>query len=191
MGKAKSPIEGVPVSMLEVLRELGHPSIWGIAAREAEKLSLLRGDAVDIDYIYGVKTYLTSLHEQMEEPVGSGTGLISQEENRLLIEAERTRITSEIAIYTRRLDELEKNPIAIQEYLDHLLWKLAVIADNAAYNAELENVDPISLEIMAGLDGLSPAEYLKKEHDRLDAERKKNQEEIDRCKTLLEKLTTR
>jgi hypothetical protein len=116
---------GVLVNKDEVLAALGHPSGWARDERRMQfEQRLIRGES-ELD-IFGIKGcpghpgYLDYLRKSAKRPIGSNTGLVSQEANQKILATVAEEVRPEIARYEVLLAELEKRPAAVRKYVADL-----------------------------------------------------------------------
>jgi hypothetical protein len=126
-GTGKFRRKGKPATTEEVLQKLGDPSEWIRHERQSEFHKHLRPGDKDLD-IAGIrgsvgKGYLGYLKESLENPLGSNTRPVSEEENTEIRRVAREEIPPLIERYEQRLRELEKVPGEIHKYIEVLaMW---------------------------------------------------------------------
>lgn len=138
------------VGKKEVLKELGHPATWGRSARMVELQHRIRPGEKDLD-IAGIRGYpsaegyLEYLEKSIASPPGTGTSLVSREEDRKILDAETKEIAAEIAKYRVRLAILERIPDEVDSYLNHLRW---VMRQHRAFGIGVNDIEKIKQRIV-------------------------------------------
>ncbi len=125
MSDKRRKMHGEPVGKEEVLKALGNPASWARDERKLEFNKRLVPGNKELD-IFGIKGcsgsegYLGYLERSLGCPAGSDTGLVSEEENRVILETTTQEISAEIEKYTGLLAKLEEVPAEIEKYLGAL-----------------------------------------------------------------------
>jgi hypothetical protein len=124
MSDKQLKMTGVQVSKEEVIAALGRPSAqWERDSRKREFSNRLKRGEKDLGIAgikgHGVtnKGYLGYLENSLLCPLGSHTGLVSEEESLRIQEEANAETQAEIETYRLRLAELEKSPEAIRSYI--------------------------------------------------------------------------
>ena len=143
-----SKMHGTPVSKEEVLAELGDPAEWSRQSRKLERDKRLKRGSAELDISglrgYGrITGYVAYLEKELTAPLGTGTGLVSEEENARILATARAEIEAELAACRARLVELERSPDAVGTHVDDMTRWLDYARRVGKQDPELEPLDEL------------------------------------------------
>lgn len=144
----RSKMWGEPVSKEEVLQELGDPATWEQNSRQIEFRNRLKSGQDDLD-ISGIRGYgrftgyLAYLTASLARPLGTGTGLVSEDAEREIARVATEAIAADIAKYEARLAELERSPDAIRSHIGDMRRWLHYVQKIGPMDPDAEDLDEL------------------------------------------------
>jgi hypothetical protein len=148
MDDKSSKMSGEPVSNVEVIADLGHPSGWLANSMQIEIRNRLVKGNVDLD-IAGIRGYglfvgyLGFLRKQLERPIGTDTGLVPPEVEAQIRSDSEAVLTAEIKKYEDRLAELERSPAELSRCLERMRDWLDTLENNSLFAERDPLLEPI------------------------------------------------